>query len=172
MGLSHSSPSLWDSASSSSSCPSILPANRCAPQGLFYFENVMELAAAHGFDVKHGVLCKPNPRVYTLIAEQMGVSMSEVIFFDDSARNLASAHSLGALTVLVGSDTPCLGADLAIPTMHQLPAVLPELMDQPGLVHEHHSHLAAPPVGVPMAVAAAGAGGSSSSGIAITVPAA
>ncbi|GLC37856.1 hypothetical protein PLESTB_001483500 [Pleodorina starrii] len=147
-------------------------------QGLFYFENVMELAASHGFDTAHGVLCKPNPRIYQLVAEQLGVGLSEVIFFDDSVRNVASAHGLGALTVLVGTDKPCPGADLALPTMHALPAAMPELMDQPGLVHEHH-HTHAPAAAVEqqgggvLAVPAAARGTSGGGGgIAIAVPAA
>ncbi|GIL70870.1 hypothetical protein Vretimale_3926 [Volvox reticuliferus] len=150
-------------------------------QGLFYFENVMELAAAHGFDVSHGVLCKPNPRIYQLVAEQLGVGLSDVIFFDDSARNLASAHGLGTTTVLVGNDKLSPGVDLAIPTLHDLPAAMPELLDQPGLVHEHHtSHTGAKErhiaslalLAVPVAVPGTPAGSrTSSGGIAVTVPA-
>lgn len=114
-------------------------------QGEYYFENVMALAASHGFDTAHAVLCKPMPRIYTLVAEQLGVSLSEVLFFDDSVRNLAAAHALGAFTVLVGADAAPPGAagiDLALPTMHKLPAAMPQLLDQPGLVHdEPHVHL-------------------------------
>ncbi|GIL86726.1 hypothetical protein Vretifemale_14970 [Volvox reticuliferus] len=150
-------------------------------QGLFYFENVMELAASHGFDVSHGVLCKPNPRIYQLVAEQLGVGLSDVIFFDDSARNLASAHALGTTTVLVGNDKLSPGVDLAIPTLHDLPTAMPELLDQPGLVHEHHTshgrthehHSASLALfAVPVAVAGAPAESrTSSGGIAVHVPA-
>ncbi|EFJ45366.1 hypothetical protein VOLCADRAFT_82194 [Volvox carteri f. nagariensis] len=146
-------------------------------QGMFYFENVMELAASHGFDVAHGVLCKPNPRIYQLVAEQLGVGLSEIIFFDDSTRNVASAHGLGCMTVLVGSDKPCPGADLSLPTMHDLPAAMPELLDQPGLVHEHHSSIPGmaqeqhAALAVPTAVGGAAAGSCNGSGIAVSVPA-
>lgn len=138
-------------------------------QGMFYFENVMELAAANGFDTAHAVLCKPNPRVYTLVCEVLGVSPSEVLFFDDSSRNVAGAHGLGAKTVLVGTDKPCPGADLAIPSMHHLPAAMPQLMDTPGLVHEASHHGAQSGPGLPDAMSAGPSG--SAAGTAISVPA-
>ncbi|KAG2498928.1 hypothetical protein HYH03_003118 [Edaphochlamys debaryana] len=117
-------------------------------QGMFYFENVMEMAPQHGIDVTHSVLCKPDPRTYTVVCELLGVAAHDVLFFDDSIRNVASAHSLGMMTVLVGvppekSGTRGEGYDLALPTLHQLPDALPALLDQPGLVHDdslHHLH--------------------------------
>ncbi|KAG2439298.1 hypothetical protein HXX76_004657 [Chlamydomonas incerta] len=140
-------------------------------QGMFYFENVMELAAANGFDTAHAVLCKPNPRIYTLVCEVLGVSPSEVLFFDDSTRNVAGAHGLGARTVLVGADKPCPGADLAIPSMHHLPAAMPQLMDTPGLVHEASHHGTQSGSGLPDALGAAAGPSGSGAGTAISVPA-
>ncbi|KXZ52757.1 hypothetical protein GPECTOR_8g148 [Gonium pectorale] len=140
-------------------------------QGLFYFENVMELAAQRGIDVSHAVLCKPDPRIYSLVAEQLGVRLSEVLFFDDSARNVAAAHGLGAKTVLVGAEKPCPGADLALPTMHALPAAMPQLLDQPGLVHEHHARGHGRGADALVVGVGAGAGPSGSSAIAVSVPA-
>ncbi|PNG99574.1 hypothetical protein TSOC_014644, partial [Tetrabaena socialis] len=137
--------------------------------GLFYFENVMELAAAQrgagpasssaassssasstssSASPPPGVVCKPNPLAYQLVAQHLGLPMSAVMFFDDSLRNVAAAHALGALTVLVGAEEggpggaapgPA-GADLRIPTMHRLPHYMPQLLDQPGMVHDHHHH--------------------------------
>lgn len=135
----------------------------------------MELAAAHSCDVTPGVLCKPNPRIYQLVAEHLGVAMSEVIFFDDSMRNVAAAHGLGALTVLVGTDNTCPGADIALPTMHHLPAAMPELLDQPGLVHEHSASQgpAQELTGSPAVPVALGGmpGGSGSDGVVVSVSA-
>ncbi len=53
---------------------------------------------------------------------------SQVMLLDDSARNVQAAHELGLLTAIVGRDTPVPGADVALPTVHALPAVLPELL--------------------------------------------
>jgi hypothetical protein len=58
---------------------------------------------------------------------------SEILFFDDSTRNIAAAHGVGMGTVLIGTSTPCSGADLALTDMHQLPQALPQLLDQVGV---------------------------------------
>lgn len=76
--------------------------------------------------------------MYELVLEAIGCDASEVIFFDDSARNVQAAQGLGIMTVCVGREEPLQGADIVIPTMHHLPSVLPELFDQPGLVRDGH----------------------------------
>lgn len=110
--------------------------------GIYDFERMMQLGEAHGLisEEHPAVLCKPNPKAYQLILEQIGVSPHEAIFFDDSIRNLQGAHQLGMFTVLVGRDETAAGVDLALHDMHALPAAMPALLDQPGLVHDAHAH--------------------------------
>lgn len=109
-------------------------------QGFFYFENVMDIGREAGIVCANSVLCKPNPKTYQLVAQRLGVDMAEVMFLDDSVRNVAAAHALGAYTVLVGKDTPCPGANLAVRSMLELPHAMPELFDQPGEVTDPHPH--------------------------------
>jgi hypothetical protein len=44
------------------------------------------------------------------------------------------------VSLQVGADSLIPGSDVALIDMHQLPAALPELLDQPGLVHDRHRH--------------------------------
>ena len=46
---------------------------------------------------------KPDPRSFSLVAEQMGVQASEVLFFDDSVENVDGAVSAGMRGVVVES---------------------------------------------------------------------
>eukprot|EP00197_Chlamydomonas_leiostraca_P001857 CAMPEP_0202887226 /NCGR_PEP_ID=MMETSP1391-20130828/42574_1 /ASSEMBLY_ACC=CAM_ASM_000867 /TAXON_ID=1034604 /ORGANISM="Chlamydomonas leiostraca, Strain SAG 11-49" /LENGTH=261 /DNA_ID=CAMNT_0049570507 /DNA_START=130 /DNA_END=915 /DNA_ORIENTATION=- len=108
-------------------------------QGVFHFEWVNESAAKHGLlSPSHPVMCKPLPKTYELVLEAIGCDAREVIFFDDSARNVQAAHELGLMTVCVGREEPLPGADLVVASLHQLPSLLPELFDQPGLVRDGH----------------------------------
>ncbi|MEW5299645.1 MAG: hypothetical protein WDW36_002639 [Sanguina aurantia] len=100
-------------------------------QGIFHFENIQELGKKHGVinEGRPGPLCKPNKITYQLVLNELGYTAQQAIFLDDSIRNLAGAHELGILTVLVGRDTvlPC--ADLAILSCHSLPLVLAEVFE-------------------------------------------
>uniref|UniRef100_A0A7S2QUN3 Pyrimidine 5-nucleotidase n=1 Tax=Chlamydomonas chlamydogama TaxID=225041 RepID=A0A7S2QUN3_9CHLO len=118
-------------------CLELLGLSDCF-QGVYHFESLMDAAKRAGLlDPAHpSIVCKPNPKAYELVLQDIGVDPSEVVFFDDSVRNVASAHALGILTVLVGSSTVASGSDLALPDLHHLPSVLPELLDQPGMVKE------------------------------------
>lgn len=107
--------------------------------GMFDFERINDMAVVHGLvsDSAPGVLCKPQPKTYQLVLEELGVQASDAIFFDDSIRNCQGAHQLGIYTVLVGrEDVPAGSCDAALIDMHALPRTMPELVDQPGLVHE------------------------------------
>eukprot|EP00955_Chlamydomonas_euryale_P039590 351465-Chlamydomonas_euryale.AAC.4 len=72
-------------------------------QGVFHFENLHELADAAGIDTPEhpAVVCKPSHRAYELVFAKIGVPASEVLFFDDSMRNVKAAQEVGAMTVLV-----------------------------------------------------------------------
>jgi epoxide hydrolase-like predicted phosphatase len=65
-------------------------------------------ALAKGFDVfvESSVegLRKPDPRIYQLTCERLGISPSEAAFLDDIGSNLKSARALGMTTIKV--DTP------------------------------------------------------------------
>lgn len=73
--------------------------------------------------------CSARFALLQLVLRELGYTAQQAIFLDDSIRNLAGAHELGILTVLVGRDTvlPC--ADLAILSCHSLPLVLAEVFE-------------------------------------------
>eukprot|EP00798_Chlamydomonas_sp_ICE-L_P000170 gene170-1693_t len=118
-------------------------------QGIHHFESLMADADAAGLCTsEHPVMCKPAAESYELVLKHMGLEAADVVFFDDSVRNIASAHKVGMMTVLVGKDTvvPESMADFAVVDLHALPSILPELFDQPGLVqdvHTPHEHMIA-----------------------------
>jgi putative hydrolase of the HAD superfamily len=49
-------------------------------------------------------LRKPNPAIYELTCEQVGVAPSAAVFIDDNPDNIAAARALGMETVHVGED--------------------------------------------------------------------
>ena len=55
---------------------------------------------------------KPDPRIYTLTCERLGVEPAEAVFLDDIGRNLKSARALGLTTIKVSDPDEAL-AELA-----------------------------------------------------------
>jgi putative hydrolase of the HAD superfamily len=53
-------------------------------------------------------LRKPDPRIYRLACEALGVAPSETVFLDDIGRNLKAARELGMRTIKVDSPAPAL----------------------------------------------------------------
>jgi FMN phosphatase YigB (HAD superfamily) len=96
------------------------------------------------------VLCKPNRLAFELVLRQLGTSPSRTVFVDDSPRNCAAAHEAGIFSVLVGREGHVAGADLVVPSVHDLPRVLPGLFAPP----EAPRVEAAAEVGVPIRVPA------------------
>src|SRR4029079_6486932 len=45
---------------------------------------------------------KPDPRIYELTCERMGVAPTSAVFVDDNAENIEAAGALGLETVLFG----------------------------------------------------------------------
>ena len=45
-------------------------------------------------------LAKPDPRIYTLTSQRLGVQPHEIVFLDDAERNIAAAAAYGFHTVL------------------------------------------------------------------------
>jgi putative hydrolase of the HAD superfamily len=55
-------------------------------------------------------LRKPDPRIYALACERLGVRPSEAVFLDDIGRNLKAARQLGMATIKVDAPEPALAA--------------------------------------------------------------
>ena len=52
---------------------------------------------------------KPDPRIYHLACEQMGVEPAEAVYLDDIGRNLKPARALGMTTIKVDDPDAALG---------------------------------------------------------------
>jgi putative hydrolase of the HAD superfamily len=57
-------------------------------------------------------LRKPDPRIYQLACDALGVTPTEAVFLDDIGRNLKAARALGMRTIKVDAPAPAL-AELA-----------------------------------------------------------
>lgn len=73
--------------------------------------------------------CKPMPQAYSIALSRAGAVGHQCIFVDDSTRNLAGARDLGITTILVCHEPGADSADLHIPHIADLPAVLNSLID-------------------------------------------
>lgn len=80
--------------------------------------------------------CKPHPSVYPTALSLAGTSdPRQVLYLDDSLRNLAPAQAMGMYTVHVGPKLPtgngnpaAFTPDLSIPRPHDLARKMPELL--------------------------------------------
>jgi putative hydrolase of the HAD superfamily len=54
-------------------------------------------------------LRKPDPRIYALALERLGVSAAATVFLDDIGRNLKPARALGMTTIKVDGEEQALG---------------------------------------------------------------
>lgn len=119
----------------------------------YVFTNADETSAERGLEVlgiqQHfkrtfgsrfmDTVCKPDREAFVKVVTAIGVSMQEVVFFDDSLRNIAAAKKLGITTVYVANrstprevwDTPEVHAvaDYVVPftTYDEVHAAFPEL---------------------------------------------
>lgn len=72
--------------------------------------------------------CKPESKAYWRALDLAGVTAPEnCLMLDDSPVNLAEARRIGLLTVLVGRSSPHPDADYTLPSLLDLPRVLPVL---------------------------------------------
>ena len=55
---------------------------------------------------------KPDPKIFQLALDALGVLAADAVFVDDHPGNIAAAESLGMVGVLVGPDRPQALADL------------------------------------------------------------
>ena len=53
-------------------------------------------------------LRKPDPRIYQLVCDELGVAPAETVFLDDIGRNLKAARALGMRTIKVDAPAPAL----------------------------------------------------------------
>ncbi|KAK9144778.1 hypothetical protein Sjap_004681 [Stephania japonica] len=75
------------------------------------------------------ILCKPSLEAIEAAIQIANADPSKTIFFDDSARNIASAKIAGLRTVVVGSTVVVPGADLALGSIHNMKEALPEIWE-------------------------------------------
>lgn len=57
-------------------------------------------------------LRKPDPAIWHLTLDRMGITAEETIFLDDHPRNVAAAAELGIKSLMVGSDIDVAMAEL------------------------------------------------------------
>lgn len=85
---------------------------------------------------KQPVVCKPQHMAFTLALSLIGSGHAgEVLFIDDSVRNIEAARELGFHTVLVGhegSDAVAHPAHVAVRRVHDLFTSMPELFRASG----------------------------------------
>lgn len=75
----------------------------------------------------HDVICKPSRRAMDAALRMVGGNVSSTIFFDDSVRNIASAHAMGVYSVLVNPQRIDCACHVHIHSIHQVPHQLPWL---------------------------------------------
>lgn len=100
-------------------------------ESIICFESIMESAAENG--MVHGgkpIICKPTRQAVELALEAAGgYDPEEVVFFDDSTRNITSSFRMGIYSVLVGPRRVDCISTLCIDSMHELPAAMPWLFE-------------------------------------------
>ncbi|KAF6163481.1 hypothetical protein GIB67_029330 [Kingdonia uniflora] len=75
------------------------------------------------------ILCKPSVEAIEAAIRVANIDPKKTIFFDDSARNIASGKTAGLYTVIVGSSVLVPGADFALGSIHNIKEALPEIWD-------------------------------------------
>ncbi|MQL72931.1 hypothetical protein Taro_005257 [Colocasia esculenta] len=76
------------------------------------------------------ILCKPNVEAMEAACQLANIDPKRSIFFDDSARNIASGKAVGLHTVIVGSSVLVPGADFALESIHNIKeARIPEIWE-------------------------------------------
>ncbi|XP_050236588.1 uncharacterized protein C24B11.05 isoform X2 [Mercurialis annua] len=81
---------------------------------------------------KPRILCKPSLEAMEAAIRIADVDPKKTIFFDDSARNIASGKAAGLHTVIVGSSILVPGADHALSSIHNIKEAIPEIWEGEG----------------------------------------
>jgi putative hydrolase of the HAD superfamily len=82
------------------------------------FEQIVDIIAIDPY-------CKPMPESFAILQQRLGEPLDRCVLVDDSPANLVAAHLLGMRTVRIGSGPAPAGIDASIPSMLELPHVLP-----------------------------------------------
>ncbi|MCD7462347.1 hypothetical protein HAX54_048305 [Datura stramonium] len=78
------------------------------------------------------ILCKPSLKAMEAAIRIANLDPNKTIFFDDSARNIASGKQAGLHTVIVGRSTLVAGADHALRSIHNIREALPHIWEEEG----------------------------------------
>lgn len=84
------------------------------------------------FSSNQRILCKPSLEAFETAIRLANVDPKKTIFFDDSARNIASGKAAGLHTVIVGSSVLVLRADHALNSIHNIKEAIPEIWEGEG----------------------------------------
>ena len=84
-----------------------------------FFNQVIDIHSIHPY-------CKPMVEAFQLALQAADVSVpANCVMIDDNVRNLRVAHDLGMYTIRVGTAERSGFIDAAIPSIHDLPLVIP-----------------------------------------------
>ncbi|KAF3775856.1 Uncharacterized protein EJ110_NYTH48630 [Nymphaea thermarum] len=97
------------------------------------------------------ILCKPSIEAFQATINIAAINPERTIFFDDSARNVASAKKVGFTTAIVGKEMLVPGADFAVNSIHNIREALTVLREHG---KEEQIGQVLPPRGVETAVLA------------------
>ncbi|KAJ7008029.1 hypothetical protein NC653_006910 [Populus alba x Populus x berolinensis] len=86
----------------------------------------------NGISSESRILCKPSLEAIEAAIQIANVDPRKTIFFDDSARNIASGKAAGLHTVIVGSPVLVPGADHALRSIHNIKEAIPEIWEDEG----------------------------------------
>ncbi|XWS46359.1 hypothetical protein CRYUN_Cryun14cG0058500 [Craigia yunnanensis] len=89
--------------------------------------NTADRTDASSVSSKSPILCKPSLESFEAAIQIANVDPKKTIFFDDSARNIASGKAAGLHTVIVGSSVLVPGADYALRSIHNIKEAIPEI---------------------------------------------
>ncbi|XP_004288663.1 PREDICTED: uncharacterized protein C24B11.05 [Fragaria vesca subsp. vesca] len=78
---------------------------------------------------KSPILCKPSVEAIEVAIRIANVDPQKTLFFDDSARNIASGKAAGLHTVIVGSSELVPGADYVLRSIHNIREAIPEIWE-------------------------------------------
>ncbi|GKU90525.1 hypothetical protein SLEP1_g4511 [Rubroshorea leprosula] len=91
--------------------------------------DITDSSAANSVSSKRRVLCKPALEAIEAAIRIANVDPKKTIFFDDSARNIASGKAAGLHTVIVGSSVLIPGADYALSCIHNMKEAIAEIWE-------------------------------------------
>ncbi|XP_034207267.1 uncharacterized protein C24B11.05 isoform X2 [Prunus dulcis] len=101
-------------------------------EGIICFETLNPHHHLEPVDSNSPILCKPSVEAIEAAIRIANVDPEKTIFFDDSARNIASGKAAGLHTVIVGSSVLVPGADHALSSIHNIKEAIPEIWEGEG----------------------------------------